>query len=235
MGVFSMSARGPSSAVDAYYLQWHALDHLPEQYRLKGIRLGSRWVSTPACRAARAYDAGEFAAIDHVVNYLISEPLEDTLDKFFDLRVALVDEGRMATLLPSVHAGHYRVTGKKAAARAVAGAHILPWRPARGIYLLIEKVASADAWQAEALDALTEMDGVVGVWRYAGGVPPGPKRVGSAPDMRIAVFYLDAPPVEMARPLGEALATRWRDGRITPLLAAPLEVVVPWQWERHLP
>jgi hypothetical protein len=53
--------------------------------------------------------------------------------------------------------------------------------------------------------------------------------------MRITVCYLDAPPLEMAGVLGEAFMRRWADGRLSPLLAAPLEVVVPWQWERHLP
>ena len=38
----------------AEYLDWHLHDHLPEQHRLPGLRHGQRWVSTPACRAARA-------------------------------------------------------------------------------------------------------------------------------------------------------------------------------------
>ena len=36
------------------YNEWHQLDHLPEQFPLAGIVYGQRWVSTPACRAARA-------------------------------------------------------------------------------------------------------------------------------------------------------------------------------------
>ena len=35
------------------YNEWHMLDHMPEQYPLDGIAYGQRWVSTPACRAAR--------------------------------------------------------------------------------------------------------------------------------------------------------------------------------------
>ena len=41
------------------YNEWHQLDHMPEQYPLDGIAYGQRWVSTPACRAARV---GERAA-----------------------------------------------------------------------------------------------------------------------------------------------------------------------------
>ena len=36
------------------YNEWHQLDHLPEQFPLRGIVYGQRWVSTPACRDARA-------------------------------------------------------------------------------------------------------------------------------------------------------------------------------------
>jgi hypothetical protein len=38
------------------YNEWHQLDHMPEQYPLPGMAFGQRWVSTPACRAARAVD-----------------------------------------------------------------------------------------------------------------------------------------------------------------------------------
>ena len=38
------------------YNEWHQLDHMPEQYPLAGVVFGQRWVSTPACRRARAYD-----------------------------------------------------------------------------------------------------------------------------------------------------------------------------------
>ena len=38
------------------YNEWHQLDHMPEQYPLPGVVFGQRWVSTPACRRARAYD-----------------------------------------------------------------------------------------------------------------------------------------------------------------------------------
>jgi hypothetical protein len=235
MGVISMSTRAPTDEENRRYLEWHALDHLPEQYRLKGVRLGSRWVSTPACRAARAYDSGPFQAVDHVVNYLVTEPLADSLDRFWELMVALTDTGRMGERLKSVHVGDYKVVRKLAAPR-VAGADVLPWRPAQGIYLAVELAPEGGDERMEELDALTEIDGVVGFWRYAGGMAEQPpKRPGSRPDIRITVCYLDAPPLEMAGLLGEMFTRRWADGRLTPLLAAPLEVVVPWQWERHLP
>ena len=48
----SMSQRHPDGA-DARYLQWHTLDHRPEQQRLERIKTSLRVVSTQACRDAR--------------------------------------------------------------------------------------------------------------------------------------------------------------------------------------
>ena len=51
------------------YNEWHQLDHMPEQYPLPGVVFGQRWVSTPACRRARAHadaDAGPGALHDPV-------------------------------------------------------------------------------------------------------------------------------------------------------------------------
>ena len=68
----SMSAREPGGR-DAEYLEWHSLDHRPEQHRLAGLRQSLRIVSTPACRAARAASVTEYDAADHVMTYLFND------------------------------------------------------------------------------------------------------------------------------------------------------------------
>jgi hypothetical protein len=47
----SMATRHPDGT-DADYLQWHGLDHRPEQHRLSAVRALIRLESTPRCRAA---------------------------------------------------------------------------------------------------------------------------------------------------------------------------------------
>ena len=49
----SLSKRHPDG-LDASYLEWHSLDHRPEQHRLAQLRASFRMVSTPECRSARA-------------------------------------------------------------------------------------------------------------------------------------------------------------------------------------
>ena len=73
LAFISLSAREPDGR-DAEYLEWHHLDHRPEQHRLAGLRQSLRLVSTPACRAARAASVDPFDAVDHVMTYLFNDP-----------------------------------------------------------------------------------------------------------------------------------------------------------------
>jgi hypothetical protein len=220
--VISMSARAPDGS-DSDYLEWHGLDHLPEQYRVGGVRAGSRWVSTAACRAARAASDPRYDAVDHVVQYLFAEPVAASLDAFFALGAALGAAGRMPVRLPSVELGGYRLDATVAAPRVLTGADVLPWRPARGVYLLVEEDAGVPA-------ALIEVPGVAGIWSWTGSASVD-RRLASTDGLRLTVGYLDDDPVATADRVGDVLASR----SSTRLLAAPLIAVVPWRWADALP
>ncbi len=88
----SMATRHPDGS-DADYLQWHTLDHRPEQHRLSAVRASLRLVSTPACRSARAAGIAPFDAIDHVMTYFFSDVAG--LDGFLTLSKALGEAGTM--------------------------------------------------------------------------------------------------------------------------------------------
>ena len=227
VAVLSMSARSPEGR-DAEYIAWHLLDHLPEQYRIGAIRHGQRWVSTPACRAARVASAPRYDAVDHVVSYLFAEPVGEGLDRFFALGAALGGAGRMGLRLPSVELGAYDLLAKVASPRAMVGADVLPWRPAQGAYLLVEEGVAGDGDEA-----LLEVDGVAGLWRYRGR--PGDTRFASTEHAHLTVCYLDGDPAATAARLAEVLPARWASGGAVPLLAAPFEAVVPWAWGAALP
>jgi hypothetical protein len=156
----SMSARDPAGR-DAGYLQWHSLDHRPEQHRLKTLRASFRLVSTPACRASRAVSDQRFDATDHVMTYLFTDL--SALPAFNELSVALAQAGRVQHRLPLVERSVYRLDGSVAAPRIKAGADVLPWWPARGAYLLIERGQTSSA-------QLMEVPGVGGVL-WGGALP----------------------------------------------------------------
>src|ERR1700759_5120381 len=121
----SLSAREPSGR-DAEYLEWHSLDHRPEEYRIAGLRHSIRLVSTPACRAARAVSDSRYDAVDHVMPYFFTA--DAARDQFVKLSNAL-QGGRRPFRLPSVDSGYFNLEGKVAARKAIAGADVIPWRP----------------------------------------------------------------------------------------------------------
>lgn len=220
----SMSEREPDGR-DEEYLVWHALDHRPEQYRLSTLRGSLRLVSTAACRAARAAADARYDAVDHVMSYLFSD--RAGLEPFLALGRALGDGGRMPMRLPSVETAAYDLAGTVATPGALVGADVIPWRPARGVYLLIERGRAS-------ADELTAVPGVAGAWWFTGSRLPPPWR-NDTTGMQITYCYLDGAPVPTAEELRPILEKRWAGGEVTPLLAAPFHTVVPFEFGRYLP
>lgn len=222
---------------DLDYIRWHLYDHVPEQPRMPGIRNFHRWVSTPACRAARRAQEAPFDKVDHAVQYLFAEPAIETLQTFMELGGSLSAAGRQPFTLPRIQSGAYVVIDRRVNPRGTLGAYAIPWRPATGVYLTIETTPpDRDAWEAhsQALGKLVELDGVAGAWRYAGF-----KRklsfLRSDPSELVTVFYLYGDPVETAGPLGDLLERQWEASGRRASFAAPFHVVCPTALDRYLP
>ncbi len=122
----------------------------------------------------------------------------------------------MSWRLPSVEIGVYDLDGTATAGRIDVAAGVVPWRPATGVYLLVEEGRAPAA-------ALTEVAGVAGAWW------------GTSEGRQITYLYLDDDPVATAERLRPALAQRWDGGEVVPRLAAPFQVPVDFDWGRHLP
>lgn len=220
----SLSARDPDGR-DAEYIAWHSLDHRPEQYRLAGMRNSIRLVSTPACRAARAANAAPFDAVDHIMTYQFADT--SAMPAFTALGAALDRGGRMAHRLPSVTYLTGERAGMIAAPRAVAGADVIPWRPALGVYVMIEEGAASPA-------ALIDVPGVAGMWWWQGAAAGSEMGAGSA-GKQITYCFLDEDPVTCAAALAERMKARWASGAVKGLLAAPFHTVTPFDWGRNVP
>jgi hypothetical protein len=220
----SMATRHPDGT-DADYLQWHTLDHRPEQHRLGAVRASLRLVSTPACRAARAVRHEHFDAVDHVMTYFFSDT--GGLNGFLTLSAALGGAGRKLPLLPPVERGVYGVQSRLAAPRVKVGADVLPWWPARGVYLVLE---TQEAPPAELL----EVDGVAGIWSTS-ALDVGPTLASAPAGQQLTYCFLDDDPVATAARLRPVLEKRWSAADIDPLFAAPFHPVVPHEWGRYVP
>ena len=220
----SMATRHPEGT-DAEYLQWHSLDHRPEQHRLTAVRASLRLVSTPACRAARAVHHDRFDTIDHVMTYFFSDTAG--LEGFLTLSKALGDADRKLPLLPHIERGVYDVRHKSAAPRIKIGADVLPWWPVRGVYLLLESGATSVA-------ELLEVDGVAGLWSTT-AIDVGPRLASAQAGQQLTYCFLDEDPVETAHRLQPVLEKRWSATDIEPLFAGPFHPVIPYEWDRYVP
>jgi len=231
--VLSMGERSPTGD-DRAYLEWHLLDHLPEQYQLDGLLLGQRWASTAACRAARAAESERFAPVAHVTQYLMGGDPASVIDPFLDLGAQLASVGRYPVRLPSVLLAGFVPVAGQAATHAAVSTGVVPFRPSTGVYLVLEEppAAGVDAYEAATIDdelpALAELDGVAGGWWFSpGDVRPDRFDAGG---LRLLLLYLDRDPVEVAAALGEQLRARWAQWSVTPALAGPFETVRAWSW-----
>jgi hypothetical protein len=198
------------------YNEWHQLDHMPEQYPLAGVAYGQRWVSTPACRAVRAVDEEPLRPIHYVTLYLMTEPVEQTLDQFMALGQRLRELNRFHLHRRSHLAGPFRLLDVYAAPRVLISAEALPYRPNRGIYVLVEDLAQPDRFD---IPHPSSIPGVAGWWTFGSG------------GRQITVCYLDDDPLTVAASLRPALVKRWDGAALRPVFAGPLETIVPWQWD----
>ncbi|MGH3577443.1 MAG: hypothetical protein ACRDU0_07800, partial [Mycobacterium sp.] len=203
VGFFSLSHRSPSGD-DRPYLEWHHLDHMPEQYQLPGLIFAQRWASTPACRAARAAEEGDWSQVEHVVCYLMGNPVDETLDEFLTLGRHLAELGRFPRSLPSQYRGGLRLLEAHAAPRALISAEVVPFRPHRGVYLIVEAPtdpAAQDEYlrrrHVELFPELVSVPGVAGVWSYA-TTPSIRRPMFTDGQFRMTVCYLDEDPAAVA-------------------------------------
>jgi hypothetical protein len=208
---------------DRAYNEWHQLDHLPEQYQLPGIAHGERWVASPDCVAARLVDDELLGRASYVTLYLIGAPVDETIDAFGRLGAQLREVGRFHEERTALMAGGWRLAAAATSPRLPISPAVIPWRPAAGVFVLVEE-GGPDAPSAAPL---LEVDGVAGGWTFE----PDPDRTRSwwlLQPYRITVLWLDADPIETTARLEPALRQRW--STVDPVHAGPLRTITPYDW-----
>ena len=222
------------------YNEWHQLDHMPEQYPLDGIAFGQRWVSTPACRAARLVSESPLDPIHYMTLYLMADPVDRTLRDFMEVGQQLRALGRFHLKRRAAVSGPLQWLDAHAAPRVLVNPEAVPYRPNRGIYAIVEEPLEGadpeveDAWvrglHERWADAACAVPGVAGVWQFA--TSPRLRGAGwSEGQRRITVCYLDDDPLVVAEAIRPVLDDRWHNAPVRPVHAGPLETVVPYQWD----
>ncbi|CAO5253451.1 MULTISPECIES: hypothetical protein [unclassified Frankia] len=219
---------------DGSYLRWHLLDHMPEQYQLPGLVHATRWIAEDEYRQARIAGSGPLADVGNIVNYLVGDPVQQTHDDFLELGLRLAEAGRFPERRPSLQLRLLALQRWYAAPRALISPEVVPFRPHRGILMIIEEPVTDDVsgwlqWlHAQHYPALLQTPGVAGAWQYGStdfwrldpACQGGPQY--------ITVVYLDDDPLATTKRLTPTIERRWASGDVRPLFAGPLRSMIQW-------
>jgi hypothetical protein len=175
-----------------------------------------------------------------VTHYLMREPIEQTLDEFFALAQRLREQGRFPYQTPPLFQGAPRLLETYAAPRTLVLPEVIPFRPNRGIYLIIEEPADDEGWDAylrarhtTTMPELMSLPGVAGAWVFGTTSALKPRPIFTPGRHLMTLCYLDDDPAEVGRRLLAPLRQLSESNSATrPLLAAPFESIVKWDWDR---
>jgi hypothetical protein len=129
--------------------------------------------------------------------------------------------------------GGFDVVTCHAAPSALVTAEVVPYRPNRGMYLVIERPDEAGAppaWTNEQVEQLLAIDGVAGMWTFAAGNLRADRF--DTTGYGVSVCYLDDDPVAVSGDVADVVNARWEHAPVTPELAAPFVSVRAWEWDR---
>lgn len=228
------------------YNEWHQLDHMPEQFPIRGIAHGERWVSTPACTSARLADSGPVTPIHYVTCYYLTEPIPETIRDFVDWGAQLRALGRFHRHRRAHLGGPFLFVKGYAAPRVLVSPEAIPYRPKRGVIAQVTDLADPSAGEevAQWLDRvhypdLVGLPGVAGLWTFVSqGESAGTFANANPADRRVTLLYLDDDPLAVTGRLAALLDEGRGSGRIPDfagsvdeIFTGPLETITPWQWD----
>jgi hypothetical protein len=235
-GFFSLTPAPPPDD-DGSYLRWHLLDHMPEQFQIPGIVHALRWIADGDYPDHRVAAHGPLADVGNVMHYLISDPVKETFADFVTLGRALRENGRFPVFRPSLQVAGMQLLQWYAAPHALISPEVVPFRPHRGIVLIVEEPTDTtagrpDEWlqwlRAEHYPALLATPGTAGAWTFGATTAwnPVPRGWRTEPQY-ITVVYLDGDPLATTDALAPLLEERWRSA-VRPAFAGPLRTMIHW-------
>jgi hypothetical protein len=220
---------------DGSYLRWHLLDHMAEQYQLPGIQYALRYIADGEYLDRRIAGSGHLEQVGNVVNYLVGEPVQQTHDDFMQLGRRLAEIGRFPEVRPSLQLRMPALLRWYAAPRALISAEVVPFRPHRGIVVIVEEPVGGEvgSWlkwlHTDHYPTVLGTPGVAGVWMY-GDTTTWTLHPNTEGDPQYTtVIYLDEDPLATTEVLAPLVEQRWRSRVLRPLLAAPLRTMIEWE------
>ena len=232
-GIFSLTPPAPEGD-DGSYLQWHLLDHMPEQYQLPGIVLAQRWIADGDYPDHRITADGTLSDVANVVNYLVGDPVQQTFDDFMALGARLAEMGRFPERRPSLALRMLALLHWQAAPRVLVSHEVVPFRPHRGVLVVLEEPTGPrpDRWlqwlHTDHHRRVLDVPGTAGAWMYGSTRAWTVPKAAQGDRLYATVVYLDGDPLPTARALTPLIEARWASGDVRPLFAGPLRTMIEW-------
>jgi hypothetical protein len=220
---------------DGSYLRWHLLDHMPEQYQLPGIQLAQRYIADGDYPGSRLVGAGDLEQVGNVVNYLVGDPVQQTHDDFMELGPRFAERGRFPQRRPVLQIRMPALLSWYASPAALIGAEVVPFRPHRGVFVIVEEPTSTDmgGWlhwlHTVHYPAVLATPGTAGVWMYGSTKTWNLHPATQGDPQYITMIYLDEDPLTVSEVLASQLQERWQSGAVRPLFAGPLRTMIQWE------
>jgi len=159
--------------------------------------------------------------------------VQQTYDDFMVLGSRLRDAGRFPEFRPSLQLRLLELQDCYAAPAALISPQVVPFRPHRGVVLIVEEpVGDIASWQdwltQDHYPDLLSADGVAGVWRYATSSKWAVLPTCEGGPQQTTVIYLDRDPVATTHALAPVIERRWASGAVRPSFAGPLRTMMQW-------
>jgi hypothetical protein len=122
-----------------------------------------------------------------------------------------------------------------ASPHAQISAEVVPFRPHRGVLLVVEEPAEGEdmpAWlqwiHAEHIPALLATPGTAGAWMYGTTGTWNLHPATQGDPQYTTVIYLDEDPLATTAALAPIVEQRWQSGAVRPMFAGPLRTMIRW-------
>ena len=126
------------------------LDHMPEQYPIAGHRVRAALGLDAGRRRGAGRERRALDAVHYLTCYVMTDPVEETLREFYEHGRALGKVGRFHQHRRALMSGPFRIVDGVAAARVLIRAESVPFRPHRGIYVVVEGAGVSDTAAARS-------------------------------------------------------------------------------------
>lgn len=226
------------------YNEWHQLDHMPEQLPIRGVAWAQRWVIPPACARARDAACEPLDRAHYLTQYLMTDPVDATLDEFWRWGAQLNAMGRFHRHRISHLNGAFLLAETYAARRIRIAPEAVPYRPNRGAIAWLqdpvdpERLDAYDEWlHLTHWPDLLEIPGIAGIWNFA-ELDKSRSVENRRAARRLVLLYLDDDPPAVYERLRKREVELRATGRapdfsqtIRTIYRCPLQTIIPWQWD----